>query len=202
MKILNPKLIADLEKGHPVKLDLGSGGIVREGFYSVDHIELEGVDVVADLNKPLELFPDNSVDYIYSRHVLEHINELLPLMREIHRITKKNGIIEVIVPHFSNVLAFSDPTHVRFFGLYSMYYFVAPENQPKIRKVPAFYTDVRFQINSIKIEFYRTSIFDKILYPFFSTLLNSNTYFQNIYERLLSGFFHAWQIRYIMQVEK
>lgn len=83
-----------------------------------------------------------------------------------------------------------------------MYYFVSAENQPKIRKVPSFYTDVRFRINFIKIEFYRNGIFDKILYPIFSTLLNSNIFLQNFYERRLSSFFHAWQIRYIMQPEK
>lgn len=89
MKILNPNLKKDLKEGRAVKLDLGSGGSCRKGFYSVDHLELKGVDVVADLNKQLDLFPDDCVEYVYSRHTLEHVNELLPLMREIYRITKK-----------------------------------------------------------------------------------------------------------------
>ena len=202
MKIVNPNVKKDLEEGRAIKLELGSGGIAQDGFYSVDHLELDGVDIVADLNKPLDLLPNESVEYIYSRHALEHIQELLPLMREIHRLSKPNGIIEIIVPHFSNVYGFSDPTHVRFFGLYSMYYFVDPINQPKIRKVPAFYTDMRFRIKSVNIEFYRSGIIDKVFSRLLSKVINKNIFFQDFYERRLSGFFHAWQIRYLMEPEK
>ena len=126
MKILNSNLEEDLAAEKPIRLDLGCGKRPRSGFYSVDHLDMDGVDVVADLNKPLHLLPNDCSEYIFSRHTLEHIHELLPLMREIHRITKSDGTVEIIVPHFSNVYGYSDPTHVRFFSLYSMYYFVSP----------------------------------------------------------------------------
>ena len=202
MKIVNPDVKRDLESSNSLKLELGSGGEGRKGFYAVDHLELDGVDIVADLNKPLDLLPDESVDYIYSRHTLEHIHELLPLMRELYRVIKKNGTIEIIVPHFSNVYGYSDPTHVRLFGLYSMYYFVSSENQPEKRKVPAFYTDIRFIIKSIKIEFYKLGTIDKIFAPLFTKIVNRNLFMQDFYERRLSSFFHAWQIRFIMKAEK
>lgn len=202
MKILNPNVTRDIEQGKPIKLNLGSGGKSLNGFYSVDHIEMEGVDIVADLNKPLDFLPNDCVDQIYSRHALEHISELLPLMSEIHRVTKSNGTIEIIVPHFSNVYGYSDPTHVRFFGLYSMYYFVSVENQPKIRKVPPYYTDVRFQVNSLTIEFYESSIIDKIFSRLIAKLINRDIVWQDFYERRVSNFFHAWQIQYLMQPVK
>jgi SAM-dependent methyltransferase len=202
MKILNPKIEKDLAEKKAVKLDLGCGQSKRNGFYSVDHLELDGLDIIADLNKPLHLLPDDCCEYIYSHHALEHINELLPLMGEIHRISKPAGIVEIIVPHFSNVYGYSDPTHVRFFGLYSMYYFVSPENQPKIRRVPEFYTAARFIVKSATIEFYRHGILDKILSPLFSRFVNLNIYTQDFYERRMSHFFHAWQIRYILTPEK
>ena len=202
MKILNSNLEKDLSEGRPIKLDLGCGKNARRGFYSVDHLEMDGVDVVADLNKSLHLFPNDCSDYIYSRHAFEHILEFIPLMREIHRITKPGGTIEIIVPHFSNVYGYSDPTHVRFFGLYSMYYFVSPETQPTIRKVPAFYSDARFRVKSITIQFYRSSIVDKIIAPIFSRIVNYNIYTQNFYERRLAYLYHAWQIRYLLEPEK
>jgi len=152
MKIINSQVTKDIDQGKPLKLDLGSGENCRKGFYSVDCIEMKGVDIIANLNEPLYLIPNNSVEYVYSRHALEHVQHLLPLICEIHRITKKEGKIEIIVPHFSNVYGFSDPTHVNFFGLYSMFYFVSPENQPKLRKVPSYYTNVRFIIDSIKLQ--------------------------------------------------
>ncbi len=202
MKIINEQFKKDLAAGKLLKVDLGCGLKPREGFYSVDHLELDGVDVVADLNKPLDLIPDSSVEYVYSHHVLEHIDEFLLLMREIHRIVTPNGKVEIIVPHFSNVFGYSDPTHVRFFGFYSMYYFVAPENQPKIRQVPAFYSDTRFIVHSVNIEFYKTGYIDKIFSPIFSKLVNRSIKWQNFYERRLSSLFHAWQIRFIMKPAK
>ncbi len=202
MKILNPKLESDLAEGRSVRLDLGCGKNARNGFYSLDHLEMDGIDVVADLNKPLHLLPDGCSDYIYSNHVLEHVHEFIPLMREIHRITKPGGTIEIIVPHFSNVYGYSDPTHVRFFGLYSMYYFVSPEHQPKIRRVPAFYTDLRFRIKALTIEFYRSGVIDKFLAPVFSRIVNRSISTQDFYERRLAYLFHARQIRYLLEPEK
>jgi hypothetical protein len=50
MKLVNPRVAKDLEAGKPLRIDLGSGTRPRPGFYSLDHLELEGVDIVADLN--------------------------------------------------------------------------------------------------------------------------------------------------------
>lgn len=202
MYIKNLQINKDIIDGKPLKLDLGSGGVSVKKIYSVDHLALDGVDIVADLNKPLDLLPDNSVDYIYSRHALEHIQDFFMVMHEIHRISKPGGVIEIIVPHFSNIYGYSDPTHVRFFGLFTMHYFSKSENQPKARKVPPFYTEFKFKIKSIKIEFYRNDFIDRIFSPILSRLVNSNIKYQEFYERRLSMIFHAWQITYIMEVDK
>lgn len=202
MKILNLQTRADIEQGKAIKLNLGSGPSRKQGLYSLDHLELEGVDILADLNEPLDLLPDNCTEYVYSRHALEHIQNFLPLMRELHRITKPGGRIEVVVPHFSNPYFYSDPTHVRFFGLYTMYYFVGPSKQPGSRKVPSFYSDIRFDIESIHIEFYGNSLLDKVVAPFMLRFVNHSISFQDFYERRLCHLFHAWQIRYVMRPEK
>lgn len=202
MNIINKQVNADIENGIPLKLDLGSGGVGKQGFYSVDHMALDGVDIVADLNQPLTLLPDNSVSHIFTRHALEHIDNFLPLMQEIWRVAKSDAQIEVTVPHFSNVLAHSDPTHVRFFGLYTMYYFVAPEDQPSKRKVPAFYSDTRFYVDSLRIQFYRFNILDRIFVPLLSAFVNSSFFGQECYEKRLSGLFRAWQITYKMRPKK
>jgi SAM-dependent methyltransferase len=202
MEILNEKLIADLDAKRSVKLNLGSGSKPKEGFYSVDHLPLEGVDVIADLNQPLNLFPDDSIDYIYSSHVFEHIDNLLLLMQEIQRITRKQGTIEILVPHFSNVFGYSDPTHVRLFGLYSMNYFVSKENQPSQRKVPDFYIDEKFIIDVIKIEFLDHTFMDRLLKPILTKLVNYRFFTQELYERRFSTIIHANRIRYILHPDK
>ncbi len=202
MEILNPKAAEDLAAGRPLALDLGAGGRPRPGMYAVDQLRLPGVDIVADLNAPFDLLPDDSVGRIHSRHTLEHVREFLPLMREIHRVTRPGGTIEIVVPHFSNVYGFSDPTHVRLFGLHSMFYFVKPEHQPRKRKVPAFYTDVGFRVESVRLEFYRNGLLDRVLGPLFTAVVNRGYGWQEFYERRLAGIYHAWQIRYLLTPEK
>jgi SAM-dependent methyltransferase len=202
MELLNTDVVDDIANGTPLQLELGSGGGAKEGFYAVDHLALPGVDIVADLNKPLSLLPDNSVSYIYTRHTLEHVEQFLPLMQEIWRVAKPDAQIEIIVPHFSNVLAYSDPTHVRFFGLYTMFYFVDKDDQPSKRKVPAFYSDTRFYVDSLRIQFYRLNLFDRLTVPILAALVNSSLFGQEFYERRLSGLLRAWQITYKMRPKK
>ncbi len=195
MRILNPQLQRDLEQGSPIKLHLGAGKTHREGHYSVDLVELSGVDVVADLNAPLDLLPDHSVSAIYTRHTLEHIANFMGLMSELNRICRPDAEIEIIVPHFSNPYFYSDPTHVRPFGLYTMHYFMDEAKQPG-RKVPAFYTSTRFILKSTRIDFYRTSLLDRMVVPILRTLVNMNFATQEIYERRFCWVWPAWQIQY------
>lgn len=44
-------------------------------------------------------FPDNSQDYVYSSHCLEHIADFKQAIREWLRVTKKDGFIITVVPH-------------------------------------------------------------------------------------------------------
>ena len=201
MKILNPRVLEDLERGVPLRLDVGCGERPSPGHYGVDLVEMDGVDIVADLNEPLDLLPDNSVGAIISRHVLEHIPNLVPLLAEFRRITRPDGRIEIVVPHFSNPYFYSDPTHVRFFGLYTFYYFADPEHQPR-RKVPAFYSDVRFRVESIRIDFPREGLIERLTCPVLKRLINLSTGMQDWYERRLCRVFTAKQIRYVLRPDK
>lgn len=197
MKIVNPSVELDIEKKVLINLNLGSGVYHKSDYYSLDHLPLEGVDILADLNESLTLLPDNCVRKVFSHHVLEHVENFIPFMGELHRVVKSDGVIEIVVPHFSNVYSFSDPTHVRFFGLYTMYYFSLDKDQPT-RKVPSFYADFKFRVELVKIEFYKDTIFEHLFMPLFSKLVNLNHGCQNFYERRLCSLFHASQIRYIL----
>ncbi|MDH5546850.1 MAG: methyltransferase type 11 [Gammaproteobacteria bacterium] len=203
MELINPDIEKDLAIEKPLKIELGSAGKYREGYYGLDHLKMDGVDIVADLNKPLEKIPENSVSHIYSRHALEHVIEFLPLMKELHRIARSGCILNIVVPHFSNPYYYSDPTHVRFFGLYTMNYFVSPEKQPfPKRLVPAFYTDTRYEIDTIKISFYRMNIFDRVTVPLLRKIVNLNFAMQDFYERRLCRLFPASEISYTLRVAK
>ena len=136
---MNYSIKIDLEQiinsQNPVVIELGCGKKKREGRITVDQIDLPNVDIVADIENGLPFLPDNSVDEIHCRSVLEHIENFENLMREITRVLKKNGKANIFVPHFSNPYYYSDYTHKRFFGLYTFYYFVEAKNQRKRKEL-------------------------------------------------------------------
>ena len=116
-----------------MKLHLGCGRNILEGWSNLDRQPLPGVDIIADLDAPIggrvSIPLDNdSVDEFHCAHVLEHIHNPLAMMEELHRIAKPNAIIKFIVPYGSSDGAWEDPTHVRpmfpeSFGYYCQPYY-------------------------------------------------------------------------------
>jgi len=202
MRLVNPQIAQDLEQGKPLRIDIGSGTRPRAGFYGLDQLDAAGVDMVADLNQPLALLPDNCAEHLFSSHSLEHVEKLLPLMDEIHRIMRPGATLEVIAPHFSNPYYYSDPTHVRFFGLYTMSYFVDVDKQPGPHKVPAFPTKTRFELESVTLSFYRFNLLDRLFVPFLRYFVNRTPGAQHFYELRLSRLFPAAEVRYRMRACK
>lgn len=177
-----------INSGEKIIIELGCGARKKEGRIGIDAVDLPGVDIVADLEKGLPFLPDNSVDQIHCRNLLEHIENFENLMAEIVRVLKRDGTAHIFVPHFSNPHYYSDFTHTRFFGLYSFYYFVDYESQLR-RKVPNFYTDIRIKILSQRLIF-RSSF--KIINPFkklFGWFVNLHTGFREYYEENLCYIF-------------
>ena len=202
MKILNEQVKRDIAEKKLLSLDLGSGNNKKPGCYGIEILPLEGVDIAADLNQPLSLLPDNSVEYVYSSNLFEHISDLTGLLKELRRVTVKDGTIEIIVPHFSNPAGYSDPTHVRFFGLFSMYYFVDVEKQPEIRRVPCYYPDIKFTVESIKISRLESGLFEKVFLLFLNKFINKNIKRQYWYEKRFCYWYPATRIAYIMHPDK
>jgi predicted SAM-dependent methyltransferase len=198
MKIISKQVEEDIENHRALRLELGSGGFIREGFFGVDAHDLPGVAIQADLNLPLNLLPDDSVDEIVSYHCFEHVQNFLGLMSELHRVMKPGATMKIVVPHFSNPYYYSDPTHLRFFGLYSMYYFVEEANQPGDRKVPSFYTDFKFLVIRTEINLMPRSIYSRLRWPFLGTLLNRNFSMSDWYERRLCWIVPASTIEYVL----
>ncbi len=169
-----------LRSGKPVVVVLGCGEKKHSGAIGVDCRDLPQVDVVTDLEEGLPFLGDNSVDEIIAEHVLEHIDNFEGLMREIVRVLKPGGVCSVAVPHFANPYGYSDYTHKRFFGLYTFYYFVAPENQLR-RKVPG-YCDARIRIVNIRLIFRQHKRLLRLLAPLFGRIVNLCPLFQEWYE--------------------
>ena len=103
-----------------MKLNLGCGYDIREGWINVDKVDNEGVDVIHDLDKFPYPFKDNVVDEIIMIHILEHLNKPKEVLDELWRISKPNARITIEVPHFSSWQAWGDITHKRTFNSTSL----------------------------------------------------------------------------------
>ena len=106
-----------------VKVNIGCGNDYRDGFINIDKNDNVKCDMVVDLEEGKIPLEDGSVDYIMANHVLEHINNLIPLMNELHRILKPKGVLHVEVPMAGTPAHWKDPTHVRGFIPQTFKYF-------------------------------------------------------------------------------
>jgi SAM-dependent methyltransferase len=112
-----------------LKLNLGCGRACMPGWVNVDAMGLPGVDVVADLNRcRMQRLPfaDDSVDELLLSHVLEHIEDTLGVMQELHRIACAGAVATIRCPYGGSDDADEDPTHRHRFFLNSFGYFSQP----------------------------------------------------------------------------
>jgi len=146
-----------------VILNIGCGKTRIPNSIGVDKVFVEGyVDVVHDLNIVPYPFKDNFADEIHMYHVLEHLNNPLEKVEELHRILKPGGILYIRVPHFSSMGAFSDITHVRPFGYASFDCFIKDTYHH-------FYTKLEFKILNKQIKYFGTypnsGVYAKYIHP-------------------------------------
>ena len=143
------------------KLNLGSGLDYREGWVNVDlSKDFFKVDVLSDLNnldkQPLP-FKDKYFDYVFSAHTLEHLQpkSLTMVMKELWRITKPNGIIEIRVPHFSCYNALCSFEHFSAFSIDGFSLLSDPKIYPYVQGMQMFQTPL-FKIIRKKLMYQRT----------------------------------------------
>ena len=105
-----------------MKLELGGGRFPQEGFVSLDLEKFTDSTIVHNLEEGLPLISEK-VTEILADNVLEHINNLIPLMNQCHDVLEPGGLFKIIVPLFPTIGAIKDPTHVRFFIEESFDYF-------------------------------------------------------------------------------
>jgi SAM-dependent methyltransferase len=111
-------------------LNLGCGPNRIGGAVNVDREPAVRPDVLHDLNRLPWPFADDAFDCVKAFDVIEHLDDVVATMMEIHRVCRHGARIEITVPHFSSCNAFTDPTHARSLGWSSFHYFTgeAPIN--------------------------------------------------------------------------
>lgn len=177
-----------------VKLNLGCGTDIREGWVNLDAVRLPGVDVVHDVRRLPLPFPDEKFEEILCQDILEHI-EYIPVLKDIHRILKHRGRLVIRVPHFTSRGNFIDPTHRKMFSVRTFDFFV-----PDLNLKRPYYFDFSFsRLVSTSITF-ETSSRLYFYNKFITFFINQSRRVQDMYEStFLSRLFPAQNIMIILE---
>lgn len=105
------------------KLNFGSGKDIKKGYINVDITKFPGTDKAFNFDHFPYPFKDNEFDEIYSDNVIEHLEDVTKVMKELHRITKKDGVIRIIVPYYNCYGAYNDLTHKHYFSPFAFDHF-------------------------------------------------------------------------------
>ena len=81
-----------------VTIDVGYRGASPDAVPVLPHALGVDVDYPGYDGKKLP-FPDDSVDTVYSSHMLEHVDDFRTTIRDWHRVVRPGGFIVCIVPH-------------------------------------------------------------------------------------------------------
>jgi len=176
------------------KLNLGCGRDYRKGYINCDASPLVNPDVVLDLEGKLP-FPDNYFEEILAYHVLEHINNFIPLMHEIHRVCKKDAVIKIKTPFYAGWGQYNDPTHVRFFSIYTFQYFQKGMFSHEVgceKDMFNYKVKINYAIGRARF----------LLNWFFNPLINLSSFTQQMYVRFFCWIFPASEIQYELKVLK
>lgn len=174
------------------RLNLGCGKDIRKDFVNLDVAKLPGVDVVHDVSRTPWPFKESEFDEILCRHILEHFDDMMPVLEELHRITKPDGRITIQVPYFASPGAFADPTHKRFFTYQTFRYFQPGDNLEH-------YTKARFRILELRLRFFTSEGLLSALSFLPDLFINAAP---NVYERFLSRVLPASELIAILRPVK
>jgi len=173
-------------------LDVGCGKRKRSNAIGIDINPRSDADLLHDLNQFPYPFTDNHFDEIYADNILEHLDDVLKVMIEFHRITKSDGFIEITVPFYPHRNANTDPTHKHFFGVHSFDYFVSGTDHGNFQ-----YSPIQFAMLSIEFDkgLVKRHLFDRILARF----ANRN---MDMYENRMANIFPLSQLTFRLQPVK
>ena len=128
-----------------LKLNLGAGNDIRSGWINHDISNLDGIDVVHDLNSKPWPWSECFFDEIAAHDVIEHLDDFVQTIEELWRVMKPGSLLDVRVPYMGSWSFYADPTHKRAFHETTFMHFDPTSPYCKDR---TYYSFARFNVKS------------------------------------------------------
>jgi len=93
---------------------------------------------------------------IHMSHVLEHLDDPMRAMAEVHRVARDGADVFIVTPHFSSHNSYVDPTHKRHLAAGSFAYLTG-KDFPSFRGSP-----FRFEIVAVELTFGGNLVLDNL----------------------------------------
>jgi SAM-dependent methyltransferase len=107
----------------PSVLHLGCGRVKHSRALGIDTTADSAADLVWDLDQTPWPLPDSAFDKVYLINVLEHLEDVVRTMEEVHRVGRPGAHVIILAPFASSHHLWTDPTHKRGFMSRSFQYF-------------------------------------------------------------------------------
>ena len=128
-------------------LDVGCGSKKVPGAIGIDVNPNSSADQIHDLNVIPYPYANDTFDAIVCDNCLEHLENVVAVMEELHRIAKPSASVKIIVPFYASRYAHTDPTHRHSFGWRSFDYFVPGTQFHEFR-----YSTIVYEIVSVEYQ--------------------------------------------------
>lgn len=172
-------------------LDVGCGRVKAAGSIGIDsNRDATAADVVADLNRPLP-FADNSFDEVRAVHVIEHLEDVLRGMSELHRVARPGGTLYLVTPHYTDFISWCDPTHRWHLNSFSFRYFGPVHGERH------WYTRLELRERAVRVGTARLWKWLGIEW-----LINHALWFRRFWEMYLCFFMRGKQMEFTFEVVK
>lgn len=187
---LSPQTEKKLTNAEQRILHIGAGLRKIKGAVTLDINPLLEPDVVWDLNMFPYPFPSDTFDLVVCEHVIEHLQQVIGVMEELHRVCRPGGRVLVRVPHFSSLNFNTDPTHVHAFSSRSFNYLCIGEPEQRYG-----YSTVQYRKLVGRMDMRPLSPFNRLLMRFINRYLA-------FYEEHLAYVIPGQELLFVLEVVK
>lgn len=172
-------------------LEVGCGQVKAPGSIGVDsNLDATAADVICNLNQPLP-FVESVFDEVRAIHLIEHMEDVMKTMAELHRVTRPGGTLYLVTPHYTDFISWCDPTHRWHLNSYSFRYFSPIHGQRH------WYTRLALRQRHLHVELARLW-----KYLGLQWLVNHCVPFRRFWEMYLCFLIRGKQMEFTFEVEK